>query len=384
MKRSLLAVFIVVLLLPALAPAQNAFTVLYTFQGTTDGASPDAGLIADHAGNLYGTTYGGGSFNYGLVFKLNTSGHEIVKHNFTGGSDGYFPFTPLLRDAHGNLYGVTAQGGTDSYGVVYKIDTAGNESILYTFAGGANGCYPSQGLIMDKPGTLYGTFGLCGSYYSGGIFTLTSDGTFTVLHTFAGGASDGATPHGGHLVMDKRGNLYGLTLAGGKADQGVLYKLAKNGTVTVLHSFAGKKDGCQPGGTVAVDTAGALYGIANACGASNYGTIWKVSKKHLTILHSFSDQADGRSPNSGVVLDSRGNMFGVAQYGGANNASGVLYELSQSGKFTALHSFNGSDGEFPNGEVVRDANGGLYGTTNIGGNLSACGGTGCGTVWSYK
>src|SRR5271165_3676344 len=129
MKQSLLAAFIAVLLLPALAPAQKAFTVLYTFQGTTDGAGPDAGLIADHAGNLYGTTNGGGSSSDGVVFKLNTSGHEIVKHNFTGGSDGYYPFTPLLRDSHGNLYGVTAQGGTNSYGVVYKIDTAGDESI---------------------------------------------------------------------------------------------------------------------------------------------------------------------------------------------------------------------------------------------------------------
>jgi uncharacterized repeat protein (TIGR03803 family) len=383
-KKSLLAAFIVTLLLPTLALAQKSFTTLYFFNGTTDGAHPSASVIGDSAGNLYGTTNGGGSSNDGVVFSLNTSGQQTVLYNFAGGSDGYGPFTPLLRDSHGNLYGVTSQGGSNSDGVVFKIDPSGNEAILHTFAGGTDGCHPSQGLIMANGGTLYGTFGLCGSNYSGGVFKLTSDGTYTVLHNFAGAPSDGAIPHGGHLIMDKNGDLYGVTLGGGRKDQGVLYKLSKNGTVTVLHSFAGgKKDGCQPQGTVAIDTAGDFYGIANACGAFNYGIVWKVSNKQLSVLHNFSGQADGSYPNSGVVLNAKGIMFGVAEYGGSGQ-SGVLYKLGPKGKFTVLHTFDGSDGGLPNGEVLRKANGDLYGTTNIGGNFSGCGGTGCGTVWAFK
>jgi len=383
-KQILLAAFIFILLLPALAPAQKSLTTLYLFNGTSDGAHPDASVIRDSSGNLYGTTYGGGSSDEGVVFSLNTSGQETVLHNFAGGSDGYYPFTPLLRDRHGNLYGVTSLGGSNSDGTVFKIDTSGKETILHTFAGGTDGCHPSQGLIMDNAGTLYGTFGLCGSNYSGGVFKLTPDGTLTVLHNFAGAPSDGSIPHGGHLVMDKKGNLYGVTLGGGRKDQGALYKLSKNGALTVLHSFAGgKKDGCQPQGTVAIEKDSDFYGIANACGASNYGVVWKVSKKHVSILHNFSGQTDGSYPDSGVVLDAKGTIFGVTQYGGSG-ASGVLYKLSPSGKFTLLHSFNGSDGGLPNGELLRDAKGDLYGTTNIGGNLSDCGGTGCGTVWAFK
>ena len=384
MKQSLWAAFIVILLLPALAPAQKSLTTLYFFNGTSDGANPNANVIRDSTGNLYGTTYGGGSSDEGVVFSLNTSGQETVIHNFAGGSDGYYPFTPMLRDRTGNLYGVTSLGGNNSDGIVFKIDTSGKESILHTFAGGTDGCHPSQGLIIDSAGTLYGTFGLCGSNYSGGIFKVTPDGTLTVLHNFVGAPTDGAVPHGGHLVMDKKGNLYGVTLGGGRKDQGVLYRLSKNGTFTVLHSFAGgKKDGCQPQGTVAMDKAGNFYGIANACGSSNMGVLWKVSKKQVTILHNFSGPSDGSYPNSGVVLDPQGDMFGVTQYGGSGS-SGVLYKLNSTGKFTLLHSFEGSDGGLPNGEVLRDKNGGLYGTTNIGGNLSGCGGTGCGTVWAFK
>jgi uncharacterized repeat protein (TIGR03803 family) len=177
--------------------------------------------------------------------------------------------------------------------------------------------------------------------------------------------------------MDSSGNLYGVTSAGGASNNGVLYKLGKNGTFTVLHSFAGgTTDGCGPGGTVVRDTAGNLYGTSG-CGGNNYGTIWKVNKKGKeTILHNFAGGTlDGCGPPAGVTRDAKGNLYGVT-YGCGAHGFGALYELSASGKLTLLHSFDGSDGDGPVGEVLRTTQGTLFGTTQGGGN-------GYGTVWSF-
>jgi uncharacterized repeat protein (TIGR03803 family) len=161
--------FIVVLVLAALAQAQT-FTDLYNFTGTS-GATPDVGVIQDSAGNFYGTTAGGGSDSYGVVYKLSSSGTETVLYNFTGGTDGGYPYAPVIRDSKGNLYGTTFRGGTDSCGVVFKVNTAGKETVLHSFAGGSSdGCYPFQGVIMDKKGNLYGTTYYDGAHGNGTVF----------------------------------------------------------------------------------------------------------------------------------------------------------------------------------------------------------------------
>ncbi len=363
----------------------QTFTVLYSFTGGSDGDLPESGVVQDASGNLYGTTFEGGNVNCGnyddgcgVVYEVSTAGTETVLHTFCqqgGCGDGANPRATVIRDMAGNLYGTGYEGGKgDAYGTVFKIDTAGNETVLQSFHGQA-GCLPAQGLLVDKSGTIFGTTSSCGSYNYGTLFEVSSAGKFTILHSFDG--MHGAVPAGGHLTVDESGNLYGVTLAGGHDNYGVLYKLSKDGAFTVLHSFAGgTTDGCYPEGSVVEDEAGNLYGTAPYCGSSSNGAIWKVTKTGKeTIVHNFAGgTSDGCNPLAGVFRDSKGNLYGVTMGCGANSY-GALYELSAKGGLTLLHSFDYSDGSEPTCEVLRTEKGTLFGTTNEGG---AYGG---GTVW---
>ena len=263
--------------------------------------------------------------------------------------------------------------------MVFKIDAAGNESILYNFKGGAtDGCYPQQGLITDKRGNLFGTTAGCGSADAGIVLKLSKSGKEVVLHNFTG--ADGRHAIYGHLLLDTDGTLYGLTSSGGNGD-GTLYKLSKTGKVTVLYTFAGGLDGQSPGGTPARDKSGNFYGTAVEGGQYHCGTIWKVSEKGAeTTLHSFDDSLqDGAFPYEGVILDSKGNLLGTTAYGGAYGrvyGDGTLWEFSRQGRFTLLHSFDYTGGAAPFGELLRDQSGTLYGTA--GGGIY-----GYGTVWKY-
>jgi len=364
----------------ALSAKARTFTDLYNFTGGHDGGTPSAGLVRDAKGNLYGTTYWNGSSGWGTVFKVDTKGAETVLYNFTGGADGANPDTGLIRDANGVLYGTTQSGGSANSGTVFKVDTNGTETVLYNFAGGASdGCLPGQGLVRDKAGNFYGTSGGCGAAGKGVVFELSLQGKETVLHNFAGGSSDGASPVLGSLLIDKAGNLYGTTEFGGTSGQGVVYKLGKSG-FKVLHSFAGgTTDGCFPFGSVAMDKNGNLYSTTLQCGVSGLGVVWKLSKQgKLTVLHSFAGAPnDGDTPQAGVTMDATGNLYGNTATGGANNY-GAVYGLDSKGKLTLLHSFTGADGQVPLGDLILDKKGNLYGT-------ATGGGTGRnGTVWSLK
>jgi uncharacterized repeat protein (TIGR03803 family) len=217
-------------------------TVLHTFAGGADGLRPAAGVIRDEQGNLYGTTSEAGTvnsncpFGCGTLFKIDPSGKETVLHSFTGGADGEYPLGALVRDGVGNLYGPTVFGGNGNCpqeqlgcGTVFKLDTSGNETVLYSFTGGADGAFPQAGFVRDTAGNLYGTAKNggnlnCTVYKSSGcgvVFKLDATGKETVLYTFSG--ADGAGP-AASLLRDKKGNLYGTTLSGGNG-YGVVFKL---------------------------------------------------------------------------------------------------------------------------------------------------------------
>jgi uncharacterized repeat protein (TIGR03803 family) len=390
-NRVYLMTFLLMLALAALAPAQT-FTVLYNFTGGPDGWGPYAGLIQDPSGDLYGTTSLGGDSNCtpgygygcGVVFKLDTAGTETVLHTFSGSPDGTNPVAPVIRDKAGNIYGTSSYGGSSSNGTVFKIDTAGNYTVLYSFTGKSDGCYPWQGLVRGKAGDLYGTTSSCGSSGYGTIFEVDSGGSFTLLHSFTGRSSDGAYPYYGHLTMDKTGNLYGVTAGGGASSNGVVYELRKNRTFRVLHSFAGgTSDGCAPSGSVLQDKTGNFYGTTEYCGSSKDGIIWEVTKTGKeNILHNFAGgSSDGCNPAAGVTRESKGNLYGVT-YGCGANAYGALYELSAGGTLSLLYSFGGADSSSaPIGEVLRTAKGTLFGTA-LTPSPPCCEDT-YGTVWSY-
>jgi uncharacterized repeat protein (TIGR03803 family) len=375
--RSTLTIAVVLLLGAVTIPSAHAqsFTDLYNFTGST-GAFPQAGLVRDAARNLYGATRRGGSSNSGVIFKVDTSGTETVLYVFTGGKDGKFPYGNLIRDAKGNLYGTTREGGASTYGTVFKLDPNGVETVLYSFGGGADGCFPSGGLVAGAKGNFYGVTPECGAFGVGTVFELGKGGKETILHNFAGGTTDGAYPYYTGLLRDAKGNLYGVTFIGGTTNNGVLYKLNRSGILTLLHSFAGgTSDGCFPYGTPVMDKVGNLVGTTQQCGASNFGTVYKVSKSGKeTVRYNFAGaMSDGAYPLAGVILDTQGNLYGDTELGGASNL-GAVYELTK-GTITLLHSFSGSDGSHSIGGLIRDAKGTLYGTASQGGTGNA------GTVW---
>jgi uncharacterized repeat protein (TIGR03803 family) len=252
-------------------------TVLHTFSGGADGVSPYAGLIRDTAGNLYGTTYLGGRRNSGTVFELDKDGNETVLHSFIsggGGGSGYYPQAGLIRDAAGNLYGTTNVGGPSFYGTVFKLRRDGNITVLHSFSSGEDGGAPYAGLIGDAAGNLYGTTYIGGVSGLGTVFKLDKDGNETVLQSFAGGA-DGSSPYTG-LIRDPAGNLYGTTVYGGTSNRGTVFKLDKDGNETVLHSFSFATDGGYPYGGLIRDSAGHLYGTTTYGGAFDSGTAFEL------------------------------------------------------------------------------------------------------------
>jgi uncharacterized repeat protein (TIGR03803 family) len=248
--------------------------VLYTFTGGADGGNPFAGLIRDSAGNLYGTTFTGGTAGVGVVFKLDTAGNETVLHTLTGGADGGSPYAGVIRDSKGNLYGTAGQGGTENAGVVYKVDTTGKETVLHTFTGGIDGGQPSAGVIRDSAGNLYGTTLSGGAAKFGVVYKVDAAGNETVLYSFTG-AADGANPHAG-VIRDSAGNLYGTAFEGGTAGGGVVYKLDTSGTETVLYGFTGADDGSRPIAGVIRDSKGKLYGTTANGGKHSRGVIFEI------------------------------------------------------------------------------------------------------------
>ena len=239
-----------------------------------------------------------------------------VLHRFTGSPDGALPYYGnLIADPAGNLYGTTPSGGGADAGVVFKLNQSG-ETVLYRFTGGADGGDPQAGVILGAGGNLYGTtFSGC-SGASGVVFKLDAAGNETVLHSFTG--PDGWGPWAG-LVQDPAGNLYGTTFAGGAADFGVVFKVDSAGNETVLYNFIAEADGVNPYGSLVMDPAGNLNGTTAKGGRWGYGTVFKLDTAGVeTVLHSFAGyrRNGGSQPLAGLVRDSQGNLYGTTNLGG--------------------------------------------------------------------
>ena len=390
-----------ILLLPALAagnpPHQPVYTVLHKFTGG-DGANPAASLIQDPSGNLYGTTQYGGRFDYGTVFKLEPSGQEMVLHSFDG-ADGMWPTAALVRDHAGALYGTTFDGGTreggscvHGCGTVFKIDSAGKFTVLYAFTGGTDGRNPATSLILDSAGSLYGTtYGggnSCGLLVDGCglVFKVNQNGKETVLYSF-GERPDGAQPSGG-LVRDQAGSLYGTTdFQGATGYFGTVFRLDSAGVETILYNFTDGIDGAGPQGTLVRDGAGNLYGATQRGGDlfvqncvsglwKGCGVLFKLDPGgQETVLYTFDfDQA---YPNGDLLRDGAGNLYGTAGL----CCVGTLFELRANGKEQVLHTFEAATGTLPLAGVIMDRSGNLYGTAWQGGNSGCLLNHGCGVVF---
>lgn len=314
-------------------------TVLHSFAGGSDGSGPFGGVVMDKKGDLFGTTRSGGSGSSGTLFEVAANGTESVLYAFSGQSDGGIVEATPIIDKAGNLYGTAAAGGNDQAGTIYEFSATGTFSVLYTFTGGVDGYIPEGKLIMDSSGNLYGTTfygGTGGSCIDncGVVFKLDTSGTETVLYSFQGG-NDGADPAAG-VVMDGAGNLYGTTENGGGtgciggSGCGTVFKLTPGGVETVLYTFAGGTDGGYPLGDV-IENKGSVYGTTSSYGNStcSCGTVFKVpSSGKETTLHAFTGSPDGSQPHGGLLLVKK-DLYGTTAEGGTGQNNGVVFKLKK-------------------------------------------------------
>ncbi|MGO8795663.1 MAG: choice-of-anchor tandem repeat GloVer-containing protein [Candidatus Sulfotelmatobacter sp.] len=385
--------------------------VLYSFTSEPDGIAPQAGLVIDKSGDLYGTTATGLSTVFKVTPPTEKGGTwaETTIYSFpTDCNDGCMPQDAgsLVLDESGTLYGTTHYGGEFGFGTVFQLapPSSGDtwtESVIYSFAGGADAQYPYAGLTMAG-GTLYGTTYVGGEYGAGTVFRLkppTKGGggwTETVLYSFTGGI-DGGTPYASPTV-GASGVLYGTTKAGGLYGGGVVYRLsspAKGSTVwteSVLHSFPdSSNDGFNPMGAVILGKNGALYGTTEySNNPAYYGTVFELAPQtwEESTLYNFTDGSDGEYPEAGLVLSASGTLYGTTTgsltQGGNEGSVFKLTPPTSSGDpwtETTLHAFaGGSDGGAPF-DTVSLRNGLLYGTTYVGGPDPSCN---CGVVFEVN
>ena len=354
--------------------------VLYSFTGGADGSNPNAGVVFDQAGNLYGVTVWGGAYGQGAVFQLTPSPSgtwtETVLYNFTGGTDGGWPIGGLAIDEYGFLYGTTATGGDPSSqcGTVFALSPARwNFKVLHAFTGGKDGCSPQADLYYDGL-RLYGTTTAGGSDSYGTTFMVWTSGDEYWAWYFLG--TSGRFPLGG-----VNGLGYGTTYDGGKDRKGTIFELSWGHNIKLKYAFnASSKVGYLPVGNLATQSVGgvwSMYGTTSAGGVGKGGTVYRLTESQsrtdtwvVSVLHSFSGP-DGDLPFAGPVLDRAGNLYGTTVLGGSGR-NGTVYRLMPGSNnqwtHTVLYGFtNGTDGGQPGSGVVLDDAGNLYGTTFAGG-----------------
>ncbi len=394
------------------SPAKaQSFSVLHSFTGAGDGFYPQ-GLAIDRAGNLYGATLGG-SHNQGAIFKLtnrNSSWTLSPLYSFAGGTDGAFP-VGVTVGSDGRLYGATNIGGGSSCGgggcgtvfrasppptVCHTALCPWTERVLYAFQGDQDGAFPYNGdLIFDDAGNLYGTTSEgggpgpnCEGFGCGTVFELSSSGgTWQEIPLYAFSGASGASPFSG-VSFDHAGNLYGTTGYGGPANAGSVYQLVRtNGSWTydTLYSFAGLGDGLRSSAGLVMDAAGNLYGATVMGGPSQGGTVYKLTPgPNWTFSTIYGISGSNGGPAYTLAMDSSGNLYGANNSDGAFGFGSVfqLSPVNGSWIYTSLYDFTGgADGRYPNGKIVIDTQGNLYGTTGSGGIQNGNCTSGCGILW---
>lgn len=389
--------------LNAPASPSQTFTVIHDFDWS-QGGNPAAGLAMDHTENLYGTVGGGGANDDGAVYRMSPHGSGWAMstlYTFAGGADGASPYGDVTVSPNGTLYSTTVLGGGNGCnagtgcgtvltlrpGMNARANAVGqwSENQLYRFTGGSDGNAPSSSIVLDAAGNAYGVTYDGGAYGHGSVFELQRTGggwQYQLLYSFTGG-NDGADPIDNFLI-DALGNLYGATYTGGYAGCGTVFELSpsSNGwTEKTIHTFTGQGDAGNPEG-LTMDTVGNLYGVTSPvgclsgfCGESqNADAIFMLSPSQGDWTFTAIGNYSGLYMAS-ISMGADGNLYGLTAF------PGYLFKLSSSGgiwTYTLLFDFSGTDAFWPEGRVVLDSEGNIYGITNQGGAYSA------GTVWQLK
>ena len=369
-----------------IAAQAQTFTTLVEFNNT-NGSNPVGALAQGTDGNLYGTTFGGGTYGGGTVFRLTPAGTLTTLYNFcaqTGCADGSNPSAGMVLATDGNLYGTTSGGGANGSGTVFSITEQGTLTTLYSLQQNPDGASPAAALIQGADGNLYGTAnngGLQAYVWNrpcwndwppgcGTVFQITPAGNLTLVHSFRDNGTDGKYPADGMwpLGLVQFGDLFvGITSQGGTTNVGTIFEVAAMGNFKTLHDFDGY-DGAYPVGALAL-APGGFYGTT--LGLWNWywnGTVFKFGLDGtLTTLYDFCCAAyEGANPKAGLVLATDNNLYGTTSGGGTGN-NGTVFQITLQGTLTYLHNFAGGDGSSPAAELFQATDGNLYGTTSGGG-----------------
>ena len=396
------------------AQARGVSLESYEFSGA-NGANPSAGLLPTSSATAIGTARAGGGTGCGgggcgVVYEISTTGQETLLYAFQGGSDGSTPASDLFADTEGDVYGTTEFGGGtgcggSGCGTIFVVTSTGQEEIV-PFAGGKDGAFPVAGMtVTSKSQNAYGTTWSgggngCGGSGCGTVFQVTEEGVESVVYAFKGG-HDGSDPVA-QLIADKKGNLYGTTELGGGSGCGgngcgTVFEITPSGAEKLLYAFKGGSDGAEPVGRLSFETNGSLLGTTSTGGAHGLGAVFALDTKQKEhVLYSFAGGNDGANPFAGLLLSTgKGTLaFGTTASGGGSGCGGTgcgtIYEVDQNGKEKVLYAFTDSgDGADPVSDLVGSGKGGkagkhgyLYGTAFQGG--TGCSDSGCGTVFTLK
>ena len=401
-----------------IAKGSTAITTLVSFD-YAHGARPDAGVVFDGSGNLYGTTSSGGSYDDGTVFEIARGSNSLTTIASLNGADGQDPEAAVTLDASGNLYGTAQDGGSNGDGTVFEIANGSNAITVIASFAQTNGAHPVAPVTLDASGNLYGTTTQYGASGPGSVFEIAKGSTaITTLVSFNGSNGDspeaglsldasgnlfGTTSNGpggtvfeiangstaittiasfnapqaanGGVTLDGSGDIFGTTSAGGTNNDGSVFEIAHGSSaITTLASFNGS-NGATPQADLTLDASGNIFGttyegLADGIngGAFGYGTVFEIAKGSATITTVASfDHINAMGPSAGLTLDQSGNLYGTSQGGGAYN-DGTVYEIAKgSTRAVTVASFNGINGDFPFAPVTFDTSGNLYGTTYQGG-----------------
>jgi len=373
--------------------AASTTKIIYSFKGNGDGQYADTDLVADKAGNLYGTTVQGGIHGEGTVWVLSPSGNNWIHtalYSFTGGDDGGEPYKGVTLDAEGNIYGTAGIGGKSvgqcserGCGVIFKLTKSGsayNYAVIHYFIGGDDGYGPGTGVTLDDRGIVYGTTPTGGGFDLGVVYALipNDSGNWTerIIHTFTGGV-DGAGGSAARLLLRGSGTVFGLCTSGGAHGAGNVYELTPTATgefkEIVLYAFRGEPDSGFPYGGIATDASNNLYGTTYYAGSNDLGTVYRLSRKNgawtESALYSFKGDTDGDGPIGTLVMGSNGKLYGTTSEGGGACDCGTIFEVDPiAGTYSTQYRFTG----FPDGALVYNgmtvgAGGNLYGATGHGG-----------------